>query len=104
MRFVLIFLSSLFFWSMTISIEYGDRNPGTTSMAQACSGEANGEVLLDYLYIGRIKGIRDNGHILTIGLPSDWTSLPSNVQHETYEAVACYAKTQRRTLQVMETQ
>ena len=104
MRFVLIFLSSLFFWSMTISIEYGDRNPGTTSMAQACSGEANGEVLLDYLYVGRIKGIRDNGHILTIGLPSDWTSLPSDVQQETYEAVACYAKTQQRTLQVIETQ
>jgi hypothetical protein len=104
MRFLLIFLSSLLFWSMTISIEYGNRNPSTTSTAQACSVEVNGEILLDYLFIGRIKGIRDNGHILTVGLPSDWASLPPDVQQETYEAVTCYAKTQQRTLQVIETQ
>lgn len=104
MRFVLIFLSGLLFWSMTISIEYGNRNPSTTSAAQACSGEIDGEILLDYLYTGRIKGIRDNGHVLTVGLPSDWTSLPSNVQQETYEAVACYAKTQQRRLLFIEKQ
>jgi hypothetical protein len=104
MRFVLIFLSSLLFWSMTISIEYGNRNPSTTSAAQACSGEVNGEVLLDYLHIGRIKGIRDNGQILTVGLPSDWATLTPDIQQETYEAVACYAKTQQRKLQIIETQ
>lgn len=103
MRFLLFFLASLLFWSMTISIEYRNRNPSTTSTAQACAGETNGDALLDYLYIGRIKGIRDNGHILTVGLPSDWTSLPPDVQQETYEAVACYAKTQQRILQVIET-
>ncbi len=75
----------------------------TTSATPACSGEVDGEILLDYLYIGRIMGIRDNGHILTVGLPSHWATLPSDIQQETYEAVACYAKTQQRTFQIIET-
>lgn len=103
MRLALIIFLSLLFWSMTISIEYGNRNPSTPSAAQACSGEVNGEVLLDYLYRGRIKGIRDNGHILIVGLTSDWATLPSDIQQETDEAIACYAKSQQRTLQVIET-
>ncbi|HNP59538.1 MAG TPA: hypothetical protein PKM72_01790 [Nitrospirales bacterium] len=103
MRLAIIFFLSLLFWSVTISIEYGNRNTNTTFTAQACSGEVNGDVLLDYLQIGRIKGIRDNGRILTVGLTSDWATLPSDIQQKTYEAVACYAKTQQRTLQVIET-
>ncbi len=104
MRFLLIFLSILLLWSLTISIKYENRNPSTTSTAQACSREGSGEILLDYLYRGRIKGIRDNGRILTVGLPSDWASLPSDIHQETYKTVACYAKTQQRTLQIIETE
>ncbi|MBA3613393.1 MAG: hypothetical protein H0W49_10895 [Nitrospirales bacterium] len=103
MRLALIFLLSLLFWSVTISIEYGNRNTNSTSAAQACLGEVNGKILLDYLHIGRIMGIRDNGHILTVGLTSDWATLPSEIQRETYEAVACYAKRHQRILQVIET-
>lgn len=103
MRLALIFLLWIPFWLVTISIEHGNRNSNSTSAAQACSGEVNGEILLDYLDIGRIKGIRDNGHTLTVGLTSDWATLPSDIQQETYNAVACYAKTQQRTLQVIET-
>ncbi|MDH3504490.1 MAG: hypothetical protein OEM58_08180 [Nitrospirota bacterium] len=103
MRFAFIFLLSLLLWSVTISIEYGNRNSNLTSATQSCPEEVNGEVLLDYLHTGRINGIRDNGHMLTVGLSSHWATLSSDIQQETYEAVSCYAKAQQRTFQVIET-
>jgi hypothetical protein len=101
MRFARIVLLSLLFWSATISIDFGNRNISTIAAAQPCSGEVDGDVLLDYLSMGRILGIRDNGHKLIVGLPSDWAALPSAIQQETYKAVACYAKRQQRTFQMI---
>ena len=103
MHFGLIVFLSLLLWSVTISIEYGNRYSPTTSAVRTCPEEVNGEILLDYLHTGRILGIRDNGHMLTVGLTSHWATLPSDIQQETYEAVACYAKTQQRTFQIIGT-
>ncbi|HBP87217.1 MAG: hypothetical protein KC592_04600 [Nitrospira sp.] len=103
MRTAVIFLLSLLFWSVTISIEYGNRHSSTTFAARTCPEDVNGEILLDFLHTGRINGIRDNGHMLIVGLPSDRETLPSDMQQKTYEAIACYAKAQQRSLQIIET-
>lgn len=102
MRFVLFFLLGLLLWAGSVSINYGNRTSNTTSAVLSCSEKGNGETLLDYLHTGRITGIRDNGQILTVGLTPQWSALPSDIQHGTYEAVACYAKAQQRAFQFFE--
>ena len=103
MRFVFFLWVGLLLWAGTVSINYGSRTSGTPSTVLSCSGKNDGETLLDYLRTGTITGIRDNGHILTVGLPLKWSTLPSDLQHDTHEALACYAKAQLRALQFIET-
>jgi hypothetical protein len=103
MRFGLFFLVGLLLWAGTVSINYGSRTSSTPPTVLSCSGKDDGETLLDYLHTGTITGIRDNGHILTVGLPSQWSTLPSDIQHGAHEAVACYARAQQRALQFIET-
>jgi len=103
MRFIPFFLLGILLWAGTVSINYGDRNSHTTSGIPSCSEAGAGETLLDYLHTGTIAGIRDNGQILTVGLTPQWATLPSDIQHDTYEAVACYARAQRRAFQFIET-
>jgi hypothetical protein len=102
MRFALFFLLGLLLWAGTVSINYGNRTSNTASAVLSCSEESDGETLLDYLHTGRISGIRDNGQILTIGLTPQWSTLPSDIQHDTFEAVVCYAKAQQRAFQFIE--
>ena len=103
MRFALFFLLGLLLWAGTVSINYGNRVSRTSSAVQSCSEKRDKETLLDYLQTGKITGIRDNGQILTIGLNPQWAALPSDIQHGTYEAVACYARAQQRTFQFIKT-
>jgi hypothetical protein len=103
MRFVFFFLVGLLLWAGTVSINYGSRTSGTPSTILSCSGKEDGETLLDYLHTGRITGIRDNGHILTISLTPQWSTLPTDIQHHTQEAVACYARAQQRDWQFIGT-
>jgi len=103
MRFVLFFLVGFLLWAGTVSINYGSRTSNTASTVLSCSGKEDGETLLGHLYTGTITGIRDNGHILTVGLTSQWSTLPSDIQHDAHEAVACYARAQQRALQFIET-
>lgn len=103
MRFTIFFLLGLLLWAGTVSINYGPRTSSTTSAAPFCPEKGVGETLLDYLQIGRITGIRDNGRILTIGLTPHWSTLPSDVQYDTYKIVGCYARAQRRAFQLIET-
>ena len=102
MRFVLFFLLGLLLWAGTVSINYGNRASTTSSAVLSCSEKGDGATLLDYLHTGRITGIKDNGQILTVGLTPQWSALPSDIQHRTYEAIVCYARAQRRALQFIE--
>ncbi|KPK24919.1 MAG: hypothetical protein AMK69_15485 [Nitrospira bacterium SG8_3] len=103
MRLTIFFLLGLLLWAGTVSINYGNRISNTNSAVLSCSEKGDGETLLAYLHTGRITGIRDNGQILTVGLTPQWSTLPSDIQHGTYKAVACYAKTQQRAFQFIKT-
>ena len=43
--------------------------------------------LLEYLKMGTMTSIQDNGRILTIGLSPQWANLPINVQQKIYGTV-----------------
>ena len=103
MRFALFFLLGLLLWAGTVSINHGNRASNTSSAVLSCSEKGDGATLLDYLYTGRITGIKDNGQILTVGLTPQWSALSSDLQRRTYEAVVCYARAQQRALQFIET-
>jgi hypothetical protein len=103
MRVILFFLLGLFLWAGTVSINYGNRTSNTASAVLSCSEKDDKETLLDYLHTGRITGIRDNGQVLTVGLTPQWATLPSDIQHSTYEAVVCYANAQQRAFKIIET-
>jgi hypothetical protein len=102
MRIALFFLLSLLFWAGTVSINYGNRTSNTTSPVLSCSEKGDGEMLLNHLQTGKITGIKDNGQILTVGLTPHWSTLPPNIQRDTHEAVACYARAQQRAFQFIE--
>jgi hypothetical protein len=102
MRLGLFSLSTLFLWAGTVSLHFGDPPRTTSPPTVSCFNKGAGETLLTFLQTGRIKAIRDNGRILTIGLSSQWSSLPLDAQYGTYEAVACYAKSQQRAFQLIE--
>jgi hypothetical protein len=68
----------------------------------SCPEKGEGETLLNYLYTGSISTIRDNGRTLTIGLSPHWSTLPSGVRNDTYQAVACYAQSQQRAFHLTE--
>ncbi len=70
----------------------------------SCSENGNGKTILEFLHTRKIVGIRDNGHVLTIGLSPEWSTLPSTIQSNTIEALVCYAKAQQRTYQIVATQ
>jgi hypothetical protein len=103
MRFALFFFLGLLLWAGTVSINYGNRTSSTSSAVLSCSESGDGETLLDYLYTGRITGIRDNGQMLTVGLTPQWSTLSADFQHGTYEAIACYARAQQRAFQFIST-
>jgi hypothetical protein len=103
MRFALFFFLGLLLWAGTVSINYGNRTSSTSSAVLSCSESGDGETLLDYLHTGRITGIRDNGQMLTVGLTPQWSTLSADIQHGTYEAIACYARAQQRAFQFIPT-
>lgn len=97
MRFVLCLALGIFLWAGTISIKYPQPSSTVTASANKdCSGKSDGEHLLTYLKMGTITSIQDNGHMLTIGLSPQWSTLSSGMKQQTYTAVTCYAKSQHR--------
>jgi hypothetical protein len=103
-RFALFLGLGVFLWAGTVSIKYPQQTSTVTELsAQSCSGKSDGERLLEYLKIGTVTSIHDNGRILTIGLSPQWTNLPVNVQKKIYGTVACYAQSQHRPFQFLVT-
>lgn len=102
MRSAIFFLSTLLLWAGTISIHLGNRPPSTSLSTFSCANTGEGTLLLNHLHMGRITTIRDNGQILTVGLSSQWSTLPSEAQNSTYKAVACYARAQQRAFRIIE--
>ena len=101
-RFALFLGLGVFLWAGTVSIKYPQQTSTvTTSSAQTCAGESDGERLLEYLKMGTMTSIQDNGRILTIGLSPQWANLPINVQQKIYGTVACYAQSQHRPFQFL---
>jgi len=101
-RFALFLVLGVFLWAGTVSIKYPQQSSTvTTSSAQTCSGNSDGDKLLAYLKMGTITSIQDNGRILTIGLPPHWANLPVSVQQNAYGTVACYAQSQHRPFQFL---
>ena len=105
MRFAIFLILGVFFWAGSVSIRYPQQFPAVTaSSGNACSGQAHGERLLDYLKMGTITKIYDNGQILTIGLSLRWGDLSPRMQQQTYNSVVCYAQSLNRPFQFLVTQ
>ena len=105
MRFVFLLVMGFFLWAGTVTINYPNQSPSATeSSAMTCSGREAGNQLVRYIQRGMIESLRDNGRILTIGLPSQWESLTVSIQRKVHSAVTCYAKTQKRQVQYFATQ
>jgi hypothetical protein len=101
-RFALLLVLGVFLWAGTVSIKYPQQaSTVTASSAQTCAGKFDGEHLLEYLKMGTVTSIQDNGRMLTIGLPPQWANLPVSVQQKTYGTVACYAQSQHRPFQFL---
>jgi hypothetical protein len=101
-RFALFLVLGVFLWAGTVSIKYPQQNSTVTpSSAQTCAGKSAGEHLLEYLKMGTINSIQDNGRILTIGLSPQWANLRASVKQKTYGTVACYAQSQHRPFQFL---
>jgi hypothetical protein len=101
-RFALFLVLGVFLWAGTVSIKYPQQSSTvTTSSAQTCAGKSDGEHLLEYLKMGTITSIQDNGRILTIGLSPEWANLPASVRQKAYGTVACYAQSQHRPFQFL---
>lgn len=100
MQRLLLFLATFLLWSGTVSIRVNDQS--LSSAFPSCSTESVGPVLLEYFYAERISHIHDNGRVLTIIPSPQWPALPSGVQHATYQAIACYARSQHRTFQLVQ--
>jgi hypothetical protein len=92
----------VFLWAGTVSIKYPQQaSTVTASSAPTCAGKFDGEHLLEYLKMGTVTSIQDNGRMLTIGLSPQWANLPVSVQQKTYGTVACYAQSQHRPFQFL---
>lgn len=102
MRWFLLFLATFLLWSGTVSIRLNDQPLSILPAFLSCSAEGEGRTLLEYFYAERISHIHDNGRVLTVNLSSQWSALPSGVQHATYQAIACYAQSQRRMFQLVQ--
>jgi len=101
-RFALFLFLGIFLWAGTVSIKYPQQSSTvTTSSAQTCSGNSDGDKLLAYLKMGTIISIQDNGRILTIGLSPQWANFPASVREKAYGTVACYAQSQHRPFQFL---
>ncbi|MDH5428256.1 MAG: hypothetical protein OEZ57_09730 [Nitrospirota bacterium] len=102
MRFVIFSILGLFLWAGTVSIKY-PQQPSTVTASQkpACQGDSEGDLLLAQLQKGTVTNIYDNGQMLTIGLPSNWIELSPGLKQEAYDAIACYAQSQRRLFQLL---
>ncbi len=105
MRLALFLVLGVFLWAGTVSIKFPvPQSIDTPTSEYTCSGQLAGEQLMDYLKMGRVTSIYDNGKILTIGLPSTWEDLSSNLQQQTYATVVCYAQSQQRPFQLLVSQ
>jgi hypothetical protein len=103
MRIALFFLVGLLLWAGTVSIK-NDKEPSrATSTTLACSDPNTGEAILDHMQAGRISGIRDNGQTLMVRLTPEWDRLPSDIQYNTFETVACHAYAQQRVFRFIHT-
>lgn len=77
MRFALFLVLGVFIWACTVSIKHLQQSSTVTaSSGSTCSDQFHGDRLLAYLKMGTITRIHDNGHILTIGLSTQWRNLP----------------------------
>lgn len=103
MRIALFFLVGLLLWAGTATIKIGKEPSRTTSTTLTCSDPNTGKVILDHMQAGRISGIRDNGQTLIVGLTPEWDRLPSDIQYNTYETVACHAHAQQRVFRFIQT-
>jgi len=102
MRLILFLILGVLLWAGTVSIKYPQQPVAVTaSSAPTCSGQFYGDRLLDYLKVGTITRIHDNGQILTIGLSPRWEDLEMNTQQETYDTIVCYAQSLHRPLQIL---
>ncbi len=105
MRFVLFFILGVMLWAGTVSIKFPQQSSTVTaSSGPTCSGQSDGERLMEFLTRGTITSIHDNGRILTIGLSPEWANLPPSVQQKTYDTVVCYAQSQHRPFRFLVTQ
>jgi hypothetical protein len=101
-RFALVLVLGVFLWAGTISIKYPQQTSTVTaSSPQTCAGKSDGEHLLEYLKMGTVTSIQDNGRILTIGLSPQWANLPVSLQQKTYGTVSCYAQSLHRPFQFL---
>lgn len=101
-RIILFCGLGVFLWAGTVSIKYPQQTSTVTqSAAQTCTGKSDGERLLEYLKMGTVTSIHDNGRILTIGLSPQWENLPVKVKQEIYGTVACYAQSQHQPFQLL---
>jgi pectin methylesterase-like acyl-CoA thioesterase len=101
-RLALFLVLGVFLWAGTVSIKYPQQTSTVTaSSPQTCAGNSDGERLLEYLKMGTVTSIQDNGRILTIGLSPQWANLPVSLQQKTYATVACYAQSLHRPFQFL---
>ncbi len=105
MRFILFFILGVFLWAGTLSIQFPQQSSTVTAASgRTCSGQSDGDHLMEYLTKGTITSILDNGRILTIGLSPEWEKLPHDMKQKIYSTVVCYAQSQRRPFQFLVTQ
>ena len=104
MRLAIFLILGIFFWAGSVSIKFPQQFPAVTaSSVNSCSGQSHGERLMEYLKMGTITSIYDNGQILTIGLSLRWGDLSPSLQQQTYHSVVCYAESQNRPFQFLVT-
>ena len=100
MRNAFLILVALFIWSGSISIYFRPQPilPSPSSQSSCSNPSSYGEALMETLRRGNLIAIRDDGHVLTVGLSANWAALSTEEQQTTVYRVRCYAQSQNRQL------